>query len=213
VPVKLVVGCLENMNQSVNTSEIKIDWVNLPSDIIPISLWDCLHDTELCKIRSDLYDRSVSVDFGIYHILEHRDLPENMKFIFNFKNVKSARVCKYAIWPGKFDRSNNISREDESRLVKEYQSKWREESYDWDSFLKIIENEESNFDISNAEYATNGKELSFRIEGMLNDSNYHVIFIRASNFIIRNSDDIIISIDQFLKFGQDYWDDFSKKEK
>jgi len=70
------------MNQPENTSKFKTDWVNLPSDIIPISLWDCLHDAELFKISSDLYDRSVTIEFGAYHILEYHDMPEDMKFIF-----------------------------------------------------------------------------------------------------------------------------------
>lgn len=201
------------MNQSENASKFKIDWVNLPSDIIPISLWDCLHDAELFKISSDLYDRSVAIEFGAYHILEFHDMPKDMKFVFLFEKVTSARVCKYAIWPGKFERPDNISRDEETRLVNEYQSKWREESLGWNDFVEIIQDKENNFDISHSEFATNGNELAFRIEGMLNDRSYHVIFIKASNLIIKKSNGEIISLDQFLRLGQDFWNDFAERAK
>jgi hypothetical protein len=199
------------MNQPENTSKFKIDWVNLPSDIIPISLWDCLHDAKLLKISSDLYDRSVTIEFGAYHIFEYHEMSEDMRFVFEFEKVTSARVCKYSIWPGKFERPDNISRDEERRLVDEYQSKWREESLGWDDFLKIIQDKENNFDISHSEFATKGNEMAFRIEGMLNGSLYHEIFLKASNLIIKKSDGEIISIDQFLRLGQEFWNDFEER--
>ncbi len=39
-----------------------IDWLNLPKMTQAVSLWDCLHDAEIVSLRSNLLERTMSLD-------------------------------------------------------------------------------------------------------------------------------------------------------
>jgi hypothetical protein len=118
-------------------------------------------------------------------------------------------VTTYAIWPGKFAVPKNASREEEDRFIKEYQSKWREESLDWNDFEKSLQKKECSFTVLDPEFASSDQAASIRIGGLLNDK-YHNVFIRARKLTIDRSDGKSLKLDEFIKLGREYWQAFSE---
>jgi hypothetical protein len=74
----------------------------------------------------------------IEHLRSFNGLPEGLKFVLSLDGVQSARVLRYAIWPGEFTIPPGVSREEEARLVADYQAKWREESVAWSEFEAAV---------------------------------------------------------------------------
>ena len=88
--------------------------MNLPQGTTAISLWATLHDAELVSIESDLLRRALRMDFDIEHLRSFHHLPGDFKFVLRLNGVQSARVVRYAVWPGQFSVPPGISREQES---------------------------------------------------------------------------------------------------
>lgn len=197
------------MTDSGDKKELKIDWIHLPADTQAQGLWDCLHDAALRAVRSDLLKRAIIMTFDAFYIRDHHNLPKGTAFNFTFDDVTSARVTTYAIWPGKFAVPKSVSREEEDRLIKEYQSKWREESLDWNYFEKALQKKNNNFKVLDPEFASSDQAASIKIGGLLNDK-YHNIFIRASKLTIARSDGKSLKLDEFMKLGREYWQAFSE---
>src|SRR5438477_10223839 len=118
-----------------------LDWANLPQGAQTEYLDASLHDAHVVSIRSDLLKRKVSIHCDVEHLRELHRLPEGFQLILALEGVQSARVFRYSIWPGEFSVPSGASREEESRLVVEYQAKWREESLSWVAFEKAITRE------------------------------------------------------------------------
>ena len=114
------------------------DWLNLPPASHPLSLWDCLHDAEVVSIRSSLLQRTMELVLEIEHMREFHHLGDGFQFQFQLEGVQSARVLHSAIWTGEFSVPPGVSREEESRLIQEYQAKWRQESASWKGFETAV---------------------------------------------------------------------------
>jgi hypothetical protein len=187
-----------------------LDWVNLPQGTETISLWDCLHDAHVVCIVSNLIERTMVLSCDIEHLRSFHGLAEGFQFSLNLENVHSARVLRYAVWPGEFTVPKGVSREEESLLIAEYQSKWREESLSWDVFETTVTREDEQvFDISDATLAfSSGEEVAFRLCGHLNYAIYHEIFARATGLKISGTDGKQFTIEEFQKLGQSYWEAF-----
>jgi hypothetical protein len=126
--------------------------------------------------------------------------------------VQSARVVGYAIWPGEFSVPPGISREQESQLVEEYQSKWREESLSWTKFEGSITREnEQVLDISDASLAISPSGgIAFQLCGHLNHAVYHEVFVRAETLEISGTDGTRFDLEKFQRMGELYWEAFSR---
>ncbi len=111
-------------------------------------------------------------------------------------------------------RPDGISREEESRLVAEYQSKWREESLSWKDFELALPTDP--FDIYDAELALGTSSQTLKLQGSLDgdrfDDLYCEIFIFFNQFSITTSEDTPLSLDEFDNLGQSYWAAFAARE-
>jgi hypothetical protein len=191
-----------------------VDWVHLPPGISGVSLWAGLHDAQIISIQSNLLERTVTLNLEIEHLRIFHQLPLDMQFIFRLEGVQSARVLHYSIWPGVFSVPPGVSREEESRLIAEYQAKWREESLSWGDLEKAVTTEcKQVIDISDATLAT-GQDgsVTLRIAGLLNYTTYHEIFLRAERLTISRTDAREIAIEELLKLGEAYWDAFERQK-
>jgi hypothetical protein len=153
-------------------NEHNLDWTNLPSGIQQHSLWECLHDGRLLSISSDLLERNVLLTFDISYIREFHALPVDTRFVFQLGGVQSSRVVGYAKWPGNFSVPSGASRDEESRLIKEFQAKWREESASWTIFEASV-TPNAFISISAAWLATGrGEHLALELTGHDRNDEY-----------------------------------------
>lgn len=190
------------------------DWLNLPSGASAISLWDALHDAHIVSIRSNLLERTVTVLCEIEHLRSFHHFNDGFKFILGLEGVQSARVVRYAIWPSGCSIPAGIAREEERKLVEEYQSKWREESASWNEFeAGISRQNEQVLDISDAVLAashTSGGAI--KVCGHLNYTVYHELFLRFEALKLSGSDGKPFELREFLKLGEAYWEAFSRRD-
>jgi hypothetical protein len=188
------------------------DWVNLPQGSVTEYLDASLHDAKVVSIRSALLERTVSIHCDVEHLREFHRLPEGFQLILELEGVQSARVFRYSIWPGEFSVPAGVSREDESRLVLEYQAKWREESFSWMEFEKAITREcEQVLDIADAALVTSKESVALRLRGHLNYTVYHEVFLRAEKLRIVGSDGRIFRLKEFQELGEAFWEAFSRR--
>jgi len=203
-----------NLKRGPNFEDGRIiaDWANLP-DTATVEILDAsLHDAHVVSIESNLLDRAVSLTCDIWHLREFYHFSEGFQFIFHLIGVQSARVLRYAIWPGECVVPPGTSRDEESRIVLEYQAKWREESYSWTDFENTVTpDNEQVLDISDAALATLEDSVALRLRGHLNFATYHEVFLRAEKILISGSDGRTFGVKELLELGEGYWESFSRR--
>jgi hypothetical protein len=188
-------------------SDSLFDEINPVIDADPISLWDCLHDAYLKVIKSDLLRQTLELRFDIPHIKTHMGLPEDFLFTLLFHGVKSVRATVWNRWPGEFKVPTGTPREEESKLIDEYQEKWREESIGWADFETMAT--DSPVDISHAMLNLVENVVLFAASGMCSSDIYDgacTIFVNASHVAVERSDGDACSIEQLLAMGTAYWE-------
>lgn len=192
-----------------------LDWVNLPKGVKTDSLWPGLHDAELVSVRSNLLARTVELTFEIAHLRKFHRLPKGLQFRIQLAGVQSARVVRYAMWPGEFKVPAGASRAEEARLTAAYQDKCREESASWNQFEAAISPEKQMvLEITNAILASGPpKQVSLLLNGHDHHSGYYELNLRAESIEFQRSDGESMDLRKFLKLGESYWDAFSSKRK
>jgi hypothetical protein len=189
------------------------DWLNLPPAAGAVSLGASLHDAQVVSIRSDLLARSMVLVCEIAHLRRFRSYADDFTFDLYLAGVQSARVIRYAVWPGGFSPPAGVTREEEGRLINEYQAKWRQESASWVDFEASVTPEDDQvFDISNVQLARSTGVLALNISGHLNHAAYHEIFLRCEALTISGSDGTQFSLEELQNLGQAYWEAFSTRE-
>src|SRR5258708_3189795 len=191
-----------------------VDWMNLPQGAAEVSLWAGLHDAQIVSIQSNLLARTVTLHLESDHLLEFHKLPLDMQFLLRLDGVQSARVAHYALWPGEFSIPSGSTGEEQSRLVAEYQSKWREESLSWSELENPVTPEfKQVIDIADATLATSpDNSVALRISGLLNYTAYRELFLRAERLTISRGDGQELGIAGLLKMGEAYWDAFERQK-
>jgi hypothetical protein len=189
--------------------------VNLPKGVKTDSLWPALHDAELVSVRSNLLARTVVLTFEIAHVRKFHKLPKDLQFRIHLAGVQSARVVRYAIWPGEFKVPAGASRAQEARLVTQYQDKCREESASWNEFEAAISPEKQMvLEISNAILAGGPpNQMSLLLNGRDGHHVYYELTLRAERVEFQRSDGESIEMAKFVKLGEAYWEAFSSKRK
>jgi hypothetical protein len=192
-----------------------LDWLNLPSLAKAVSLWDSLHDAQIVSIQSNLLDRTMTLSCEIGHLREFHKLDEGFRFLLNLKGVQSARVLRYAIWPGGCSISDGLSVEQQRQIVAEYQAKWREESASWTDFeSRITREDEQVFDISDAAItAAPEGPVSLKICGHLNYATYHEVYLRFEMLKILGTNGRRFELEEFMRMGEAYWAAYGARAK
>ena len=192
-----------------------LDWMNLPHGATVVSLWAGLHDAQIVSIQSNLLERTVTLHLESDHLLEFHKLPLDMQFLLQLDGVQSARVVHYAVWPGEFSVPAAVAREEQARLIAEYQSKWREESLSWSELESAVTMEcKQVIDIADATLAASpDNSVALRISGLLNYTACRELFLRAERLTLSRGDGQELGIAGLLKVGEAYWDAFERQKK
>ena len=185
------------------------DWIHLPPGVEVRSLWEPLHDSTLAACESDLLNRTVKLTFAAPQLVPSKP---DMRFEFLLSKVSSARATINVRWPGKYVRPSGISRDDEEPLIKEFWSKWREQSLGWTDFEAGLQT--NSLDVADASLATGRTTRCLQIGGMLDgdlfDDLYCEVYIAFTDLSIRSSENVEFTLDAFDQLGVTYWDDFGK---
>src|ERR1700735_276350 len=192
-----------------------LDWLNLPSMASAVSLWDSLHDAEVVSIRSSLLERTMDLFCEIEHLRVFHKFNERFRFILHLDGVQSARVFRYAIWPGGCSIPDGLSVEDQRKIVAEYQAKWREESASWNEFeSQITRQNEQVFDVSDAALAISPRgAVALKICGHVNYAAYHEVYVRFETLRISGNDGKQFELEEFQRLGERYWEACSIRAK
>jgi hypothetical protein len=189
-----------------------LDWLNLPSVASTVSLWESLHDGLVVSIRSSLLERTMDLFCEIKHLSEFHKFDQGFQFILHLGGVQSARVIRYAIWPGGCSIPDGLSFEEQRKMVAEYQAKWREE---WNEFeAGITREDEQVFDISDGALAISPKgPVACKLCGHLNYATYHEVYLRFETLRISGSDGKQFELEEFQRLGEKYWEAFSNRAR
>src|SRR5260370_25608140 len=186
--------------------------MNLLRGAAEVCLWAGLDDAQIVSIQSGLLERTVTLHLEIDHLREFHKLPLGMQFLLGLDGVQSARVVHYALWPGEFSIPSGATAEEQSRLVAEYQSKWREESLSWSELESAVTTECKHvIDIADATLATSpDNSVALRISGLLNYTAYRELFLRAERLTISRGDGQELGIAGLLNMGAAYGHAFER---
>ncbi len=187
------------------------DWTNLGASVEAESLWSSLHDGEIRAIRSDLLSRSLTLEIEVEHLRRHHGLAEE-PFLLEMDGVKSVRATTWATWPGPRPNAAGLARAEESSLIEEYWSKWREESVGWADFEAMFG--DGFLDIADAELVRGDQIVSLRLSGMMKgdraDERAFELTLRGSGLAIRQGREGLIDLERFVRLGEEYWEAWSK---
>jgi hypothetical protein len=189
--------------------EQKTDWIYLPPDVEELSLWSCLHDGELISCTSDSNDEyRVVLEFSVGHLLNEDD--EGLTFPITMDGVTSVRATVNIHPAEKLIVPENTSREQHGKLIAEYHSKWREESFSWAEFETALATDPLR--ILNAGFVSKNNEATLRLGGILNGEKFNNIycevFMRGRSLSVSRSDGKDFNLDAFIDLGRDYWKNF-----
>ena len=187
----------------------QVDWVNLPSDVRDVGLWDALHDGTLMSVCSDLLNRTVTLQFDVDYVRDFNRLPEGILFAVVLSGVQSVRATQSEPWPGEFSVPRGASRAEESRLIAEYHSKWREESQSWKEFEQ---SSGEDMEVSDASIVFgHANSVALRLAVMMSSRNsFSEAFIRAEGVTFAVGGDEV-TMERFLSLGAAYWEAFANR--
>ena len=188
-----------------------VDWEHLPADIAVRSLWETLHDAELIGCVSNRLERTIRLSFDLSHLVEGEgELPCEVLL----RDVTSARATVSVPWPGECGNTKGLSRAEESRVISEYQAKWREESLAWDDFEAAL-NEGSLWTLD-AELAAGPDSQALRLEGTLEreeqEDRYGVVTIAFASFEMTVEGETT-TLDAFDRLGAAHWESFRARRR
>jgi len=195
----------------------ELDWVHLPPRIEPESLWGCLHDSYLTRIQSELWQRTVTFQFRSYHLQKHFGLPEDWIFQFRFEQVESVRVLTYER-PEHPDLAasdasgRELTQEEAYRCAVEANDRSRHVTTSWSCVELALAEEDSSFDVLEAEFVRYGEgPVALRLGGMLHSSDWHQLTIRAGGLTLSRGDRESFTLEELVAMGQAYWKHFSQR--
>lgn len=128
--------------------------------------------------------------------------------------MTSVRASVFCAWPGKFKVPDRATREQEQRLIAEYQAKWREESLGWTEFEDSLASD--SLSVSDSSLArTDGRaalKLSGHMDGKKFNYQFCTIYIRCGDIRATRSDGQLFCLQQLLDLGHDYWNAFAERQ-
>ena len=170
-----------------NEKSAVIDWVFPPAFMEAVSLWDCLHDAKLACVRVNDAERSLRLEFDVRHIRKFHSLPEHTRFWLQFSGLESVRVIANGSW---FETSVAIA-----------------------EFTQKVDAENGFTDTFEADLLRVSDSVALRLFLHVNDDFYPELFVRAKRLIVTKNSGEAMSVEDFLRLGEAYWNDFAERSR
>ena len=187
-----------------------LDWVNLPAGVEPQSLWACLHDGDLVRVRSDALARTAELCFTVAHIVEHHALSLDLIFVFRFTGVSELRALRWEPWPGPEASNAGLSVGEQSARAAEYSSKSRTVSLSWKEFEEVIS--QRRLEVYEANFVRGEAQVSMRFHGPSSRDDFHDVAVRGESLSVERSDGEPCSLEALVALGEAYWDAFEARD-
>ncbi|MFP5238173.1 MAG: hypothetical protein ACLGSD_19945 [Acidobacteriota bacterium] len=186
-----------------------LDWVNLPEGADELSLWSTLHDGDLAAIESDLFARTLTLQFDVGYVRDFHKLPQETRFVVIISGVQSVRSFSSVPWPGDWSIPSGTSYEQQQAMTAEYQSKRREESLSWVEFERLIM---SGLEVSSATLARRSDGVALHLGLLVGGDSYVKAYVRgdAISFSIGERQ---FTPEKFVELGEAYWEAFAKRRE
>jgi hypothetical protein len=156
--------------------------------------------------------RTLSIVVDCAYHWEFHNLPADTRFRIVGKNARIAEVFDFEPWPGATEPTREAPWEASQERQRKNYEKGRLISTDWNSFAADVETDE-DYEIMSAELGA-GNPLAVLELGIMSypNSNYRTVKIHAEcfHFYLAERE---LSIDDFQKFGAEYWNDFAQRSK
>jgi hypothetical protein len=188
-----------------------VDWVNFPEGVSTLSLWDTLHDGDLLAIESDILARTVTLRFDVGYVRDFHHLPENTHFVIVIEGVQSVRSVRIVPWPGGCSIPQGTTDAEQSALIHEYHRKWREESQSW-SDLERMTSDPFGLEVSIATLGRGSGVVALQLGLLAARDSYVEAYIRGEG-ITFHVGERQITPEEFVAFGEAYWEAFASKGK
>jgi hypothetical protein len=176
------------------------NWFQLPKDAESLSLWECLHDGELCSTSSDLRAQTLTLKFQVEHLVKE------VEFIFEMAGVATVLATKHPV-PFEFEEPADATPEVRAGLIREYQKKWRTESVDWQEFESVLQTDP--LQITGADFLRNKECVTLIVGGFLDGERYDDLYcsiaITARDVQVSRNDGEACDLQAFCELGQNYW--------
>jgi hypothetical protein len=175
------------------------------------SLWDSLHDSSLVSVSSDPMARTVTLVLKIEHLRKFGHLSEGVTWRLVLHSASKLLARRWEVWPGPSGELKNLTRAEETAVVAEYQSKARTVSLSWTDFEKDVALDA--LWIKDATLFRQGSTVVLKAEGNSHDGYIFYEFnLTGEKLQFERSDGTVLTIDELLTLGGQYWDEFSKND-
>jgi hypothetical protein len=167
-----------------------------------ISLWECLHDAILISTYVDAAQGTASFEFDNWYIRKFHQQSEETTYTFRFEEVSTAHL------------QSEIVNEADGKLIQGFQAEWCGEQVAWSDFEQRFVADGGRADVFEAELRTlEDGQVEFHSFMHVNDEFYPDLLVRAAHVTVRRSDDVELTVEEFLTLGEAYWEAFAERAR
>jgi hypothetical protein len=198
---------MEESQQSELNEEV------IECDPAETSLWESLHDAILIRITSAPRQRKIDFEFRINHLCKFHQLPINTTFLLQFEGVDFVRVAEDAPWPNKpYDALFKIITNQEISLPA-MSARLGDEDIPWHKFEEQL-NAEKDTEVYEASITQcEDGRLLFRLGIHVFPEFWPGLNIYAQSFSIQKTESEMLSLEEFLQLGVDFWEAFEARSR
>lgn len=168
------------------------------------SLWAALHDAELVKVTSDALARSVVFELDILHLREFEHLSPDVRWRIIIDGATRLLARVWQPWPGPCPSLDGLPRDQQSRIVEEYQSRGRRVSIAWDEFERAVT--ERAVDVGDANLQPGAGVVAF--SGYAHGDGDRLFELEVVGVRVRceRSDLGDVPLQDLCRLGERYWE-------
>ena len=173
-------------------------------------LWDALHDADIIQISSDPLARTVTLMLDIEHLRKFAEVSSGVTWRFVVHSVSMLLARRWEAWPGPRPELNGLGHAEQCSLVAEYQAKARTVSVAWSDFERSV----NAHGLWTKDATLHQRDSDLVLEGYGHDSENDTCFefkLVGGQLQCERSDGRQGSLEELLRLGEAYWENFSKR--